>query len=198
MVYAIIQNVTISTRDRMLNSAVELIQERGASAVTVDAVLTHSHAPRGSVYHHFPGGRDEMVLAAVTRAGDNISTILQRSLATGDAADAVDGFIAFWKKAMRDSDFHAGCPVMAMAVDGRQDMPAAGEAVRRVFTGWLSEFEGHLIAQGWAPARARSIASMTIAAIEGGLVLSRATGSVRPLDDVAAELRVLLNSKEIS
>ena len=129
------------TRDRMLDSTVTLMQQRGANAVTVDAVLAHSGAPRGSVYHHFPGGRDEMILAAVTRAGDNISAMLSRSVADGDAADAVTAFIGFWKTTMRESDYTAGCPVMALAVDRRSDIPAAGETVRIIFTRWLKALE---------------------------------------------------------
>ncbi len=184
------------TRDRMLDSTVTLMQQRGANAVTVDAVLAHSGAPRGSVYHHFPGGRDEMILAAVTRAGDNISAMLSRSVADGDAADAITAFIGFWKTTMRESDYTAGCPVMALAVDRRSDIPAAGETVRIIFTRWLKALERKLVTEGRTRAQARRLATVTVAAIEGALILSRTTNSVRPLDDVATELQHLLRPEE--
>jgi AcrR family transcriptional regulator len=196
MVYAILMIVTVTTRERMLNSTVALMQQRGANAVTVDAVLAHSGAPRGSVYHHFPGGRDEMVLAALNRAADIISARLQEAVAAGDTADAVDAFITFWKASLRHSDFTAGCPVMAVAVDGRSDIRDAGGTIRAIFGGWLAELEKSLRTEGRTRAQARRLATITVAAIEGALILARTAGSVRPLDDVAAELRVLLRSEE--
>ncbi len=181
----------------MLNSTVTLMQERGANAITVDAVLAHSGAPRGSVYHHFPGGRNEMILAAVNRAGDSISAVLERSV-TVPAADTVTAFIDFWKKALRASDFTAGCPVMAMAVDGRSDIPAANAAVSAIFARWLKDLEAKLVAEGRTRAQARRLATISVAAIEGALILSRTAGSVRPLDDVATELQFLLRPEEAS
>ena len=65
----------------MLDSAVLLLRERGAAGVTVDAVLAHSGAPRGSVYHHFPGGRNELILGALRQAGDYIAVIVDESVA---------------------------------------------------------------------------------------------------------------------
>lgn len=186
----------IGTRDRMISSTVALMQEQGANAITVDAVLAHSGAPRGSVYYHFPGGRDEMILAAVNRAGDDISAKLELFLARADAADAVAAFTGFWKQALRDSDFRAGCPVMAVAVDGRSDPPGAKEAVRAIFARWLDKLAKKLVSEGHTRAEARRLATITVAAIEGALILSRTAGDVRPLDDVATELNQLLRPEE--
>src|ERR687885_2805387 len=97
------------TKQRMLDSAVLLLRERGAAGVTVDAVLAHSGAPRGSVYHHFPGGRNEMVLGAVRQAGDYITAMVDESAATGDIRQTVDRFVAFWKRALTKTDYRAGC-----------------------------------------------------------------------------------------
>ena len=77
----------------MLDSAVLLLRERGAAGVTVDAVLAHSGAPRGSVYHHFPGGRNEMVLGAVRQAGDYIGAMVNDSAAEGDARQMMDRLV---------------------------------------------------------------------------------------------------------
>ena len=68
MVYAIVQ-IMATTRARMLDSTALLLRERGVGGVTVDAVLAHSGAPRGSVYHHFPGGRNQLLLEALEASG---------------------------------------------------------------------------------------------------------------------------------
>jgi AcrR family transcriptional regulator len=176
----------------MLDSAALLLRERGVGGVTVDAVLAHSGAPRGSVYHHFPGGRDELLLCALAQGGAFVSERLERAVAEGDAGRAVESFVRFWKRALSDSDFRAGCPVVAMAVDSRLDIPGAAEIVRAVFDRWRTALTTLFVADGYRRARAERLATMSVAAIEGAIVLCRASGEVRALDDVAAELDLLL------
>jgi AcrR family transcriptional regulator len=181
-----------TTKARMLNSAASLLRERGVGGVTVDAVLAHSGAPRGSVYHHFPGGRNELVLAALEQAGDAISGLLERAAAEGDARRAVDRFIRFWKRTLTDSQFRAGCPAVAVAVDSRRDIPQAAETVQRIFATWHVALTGLLTADGYSADRAERLATMILAGIEGAVILARARADVTPLDDVAAEIGLLL------
>ncbi len=190
MVYAILQSM--KTRDRMLTSTISLLRERGSNGVTVDAVLAHSGAPRGSVYHHFPGGREELLLASVERAGEIVSGVLEQSLSAGDTASAIDRFVSMWKKWLRDSDFRAGCPVLATAID-TSEAPLQ-DAVRKIFQRWHDDLLRQLVAEGCPRAKARRLATMIVASIEGALVLARTQRDVRPLNDVTAELHLLLRS----
>lgn len=114
----------------------QLLRERGAAGVTVDAVLAHSAAPRGSVYHHFPGGRDELILGAVRAAGDFIGALVDETPADGDPRRELERFVRFWQQALADNDFRAGCPVVALVVDSRLDSPEATRLVREIFTRW--------------------------------------------------------------
>ncbi len=180
------------TRQRMVLAAVELLRERGASAVTVDAVLARSGAPRGSVYHHFPGGRDELILAAVRHAADYITSRIDRTVESGDPVQALDGFVRFWRKTLRDTDYLAGCPVVAVAVDAHQDPPEAAAVAREVFGRWQDKLAGLLVNRGFSPARAARVASLMVAAIEGAVILCRAHRDDTPLDDVLSELKSLL------
>ncbi len=182
----------MTTRDRMLDSTIALLRERGANGVTVDGVLTHSGAPRGSVYHHFPGGREQLILEAVDRAGATVTGKLEQSLAAGDTATAIDSFTSMWKKWLRDSDYRAGCPVLATAIDSSDAELQA--AVRDIFDRWQTGLVKRLVADGHSRARARRLACVIIASIEGALVLARTKRTVRPLDDVTAELHLLLRS----
>ena len=178
----------------MVDSAAVLLRERGVAGVTVDAVLAHSEAPRGSVYHHFPGGRDEILLAALDQAGEFISAKLDRAIADGDPRGAVRSFVRFWKRALTDSDYRAGCPAAAVVVDGRQDVPAVAETVRGIFDRWHRDLTALLVSDGHNPDRAGRLATLILAAIEGAIVLCRSAGDVHPLDDVAAELDLLLDA----
>src|SRR6185369_771994 len=137
------------TRQRMVDTAVLLLRERGVAGVTVDAVLARSGAPRGSVYHHFPGGRRELILEAVQRAGDYIAGVVDEAAADGDTQRALRRLIRFWKRTLVDSEYRAGCPVVAVAVDSREDIPQAAEVVRAIFAQWRAKLADLLAADGF-------------------------------------------------
>jgi TetR/AcrR family transcriptional repressor of lmrAB and yxaGH operons len=181
------------TKQRMLASAVQLLRERGAAGVTVDAVLAHSAAPRGSVYHHFPGGRDELILGAVRAAGDFIGALVDETPADGDPRRELERFVRFWQQALADDDFRAGCPVVALVVDSRLDSPEATRLVREIFTRWRATLERLLHADGVPTERAGRLATLLVAAVEGAVILCRAYRDPGPLDDVLAEIAPLLD-----
>lgn len=184
------------TKQRMLDSAVLLLRERGAAGVTVDAVLAHSGAPRGSVYHHFPGGRNEMVLGAVRQAGDYIATMVSDSATGGDVQQMVRRLVVFWKRALTKTDYRAGCPVAAMVVDGRDLVPDAGDVVREIFAQWQASLAGALSTDGFAEQRAQRLATLVVSAIEGAIILCRAHRDLGPLDDVLVEIAPLLERRD--
>ncbi|UFS95266.1 TetR/AcrR family transcriptional regulator [Nocardia huaxiensis] len=175
------------TRDKMLYSAVELLRERGAAGVTVDAVLARSSSPRGSVYHHFPGGRAQLMSESLTLAGDAIGAIIEHGSAAGSLA-ALDRFGEFWSAILRESDFAAGCPVVSVAVGGSPDDRHLQPAVAEIFQRWHDAIVASLRGDGVEPARAQRLATTAVAAVEGAVILCRVQRSTAPLDEVVAEL----------
>jgi TetR/AcrR family transcriptional regulator, lmrAB and yxaGH operons repressor len=174
------------TRQRMLVSSVELLRERGAGGVTVDAVLSRSQSPRGSVYHHFPGGRSEIMSEALALAGDTISAIIEKA-STGGSLAALRRFGRFWNKLLLESDFNAGCPIVSVAVGGSSDDQHLQPAVAEIFQRWHQALAEAIIADGVDSQRAHRLATMAVAAIEGAIILCRVQRSTTPLDDVIAE-----------
>ncbi|MFI7677394.1 TetR/AcrR family transcriptional regulator [Actinophytocola sp. NPDC049390] len=171
------------TRERMVRSAAELLREHGAAATSIDRVLAHSGAPRGSVYHHFPGGRTQLIEEAVALSGDFIAGLI-------DAAEpraVVDRFFSLWRRWLVDSDFQAGCPIVSVTVTGETPHLAAG-----VFTRWTDGLAASLTGHGVPEARARRLAVFVIAAVEGAVVMCRAEASLAPLDAAAEEITELL------
>ncbi|GBE64581.1 putative HTH-type transcriptional regulator [Mycobacterium sp. MFM001] len=185
--------VRTDTRQKMLVSSVELLRERGAGGVTVDAVLSRSQAPRGSVYHHFPGGRSEIIAEALALAGDTISAIIEQASAQG-SLHALRRFGKFWKKLLLDSDFNAGCPVVSVAVGGSPDDQHLQPAVAEIFRRWHQALVAAIIADGVEPQRADRLATMAISSFEGAIILCRLQRSTTPLDDVIAEFESLIAS----
>ena len=117
----------------MLVSAVEVLRERGVAGLTIDAVLERSGAPRGSVYHHFPGGRSQLLQEALQFAGDEMIAQIDQA-ADVSAIALLQQIVALWSRVLVDSDYAAGSPVLAAAL-GRghedRDLTAAGAQIFR-------------------------------------------------------------------
>lgn len=183
------------TRQSMVLAAVELLRERGVDGVTLDDVLGRSGAPRGSIYHHFPNGRAQIIDEAAQLSGDAISRLISKAAADGPAA-VVDAFTAFWRKLLRQSDFAVGCPVVSIAVSAAPGS-ALAEHANQIFRTWHQLLTDCLTADGLDTAVARRLATMSLGAIEGAITMCRATSSLQPLDDVNAELKLLLAARTL-
>jgi TetR/AcrR family transcriptional regulator, lmrAB and yxaGH operons repressor len=178
-------------RHRMIQSAALLFRRHGIEGTSFSDVLQHSGAPRGSIYHHFPGGKAELAQEATRYAGDFIAAGLAAALAEDDPVPAMRRFTSFWLALLREGDFGAGCPVVAAAVEGDRT-PGARAAAGVAFARWEELLAGALEQRGLSRDRARSVASLAIAAIEGGIVLARAQRSTEPLEHVATEIERLV------
>jgi AcrR family transcriptional regulator len=177
----------------MLDSASALIRERGAAATSLDDILRHSGAPRGSVYYHFPSGRAQLLEETVRRAGGAVGGILSAA-AEATPREVFDAFIALWRLGLEGSGFRAGCPVLAVAIESDESAPQLAEATHHVFAHWEAALVAHLRHHGAGRVAARRLATLVVAAVEGAVALSRVERSPRPLDDVAHELRPLLDA----
>ncbi|MBA2813563.1 TetR/AcrR family transcriptional regulator [Streptomyces sp. KM273126] len=176
----------------MVLSAVESLREYGASATSIDRVLAHSGAPRGSVYHHFPGGRAQLIEEAVALAGDFIAGLIDAALQTDDPVQAIDGVFALWRDRLVRSDFRTGCPVVAVAVETNDDAPQLALSAATVFARWQQALAVPFLRHGLTEERSRRLAAFVIAALEGAVIMCRAERSTAPLEAAAAEIHDLL------
>lgn len=175
----------------MVSSAAALIQRRGLSRTSFSEVVADSGAPRGSIYHHFPEGKDQL-------AADAISWTLEWVLARQRASRArtplgvLEHFIDIWRQTVIDSGGTAGCVVAGVAVDTMPDATELMARVRSAFDTWVSFLADQLHEAGLPRHRARPVAVAALAAMEGAIILCRAERSVQPLETVATELRRLV------
>jgi TetR/AcrR family transcriptional repressor of lmrAB and yxaGH operons len=179
--------MTGDARERMINSTAALMRERGVEATALSDVLEHSGAPRGSIYHHFPGGKAQLVGEATRAAGAAFADGMVAALERDDPLVALRAFADLWLATLCESDFGAGCPIVAVAVEGDR-MPAARAAAGAAFADWQRALAGALERHGVARERAASLATLAVAAIEGAVVLARAQRSAEPLERVREEL----------
>lgn len=181
------QAQTPTSRQRMVLSAIALLRERGYGGASFGEVLAHSGAPRGSIYHHFPDGKAQLMTEAVEVVAAAVEGLIAR--AGDDPLAAVDAFVAGWRAQLEDGDFRAGCPVVGVVVELPQDAPALQAAVAAAFARWGAAFAALLERRGVAADDARRLATLVVAGVEGAVILSRARRDVGPLLDVGAELR---------
>jgi AcrR family transcriptional regulator len=184
----------LTSRERMVRSAALLFREHGYSATAFSDVIAHSGAPRGSIYHHFPGGKAQLAQEAVAWAAAAIAERLDEALASErDAAGVLRAFLEPWRDVLARSGFRAGCPLVAITVE-TEVPPALRDAVSEAFTDWRELLATRLRSAGITPARAHTLATLTLSAIEGAVLLCRAQRDTAPLDAVATELALTIEA----
>jgi AcrR family transcriptional regulator len=179
-----------SPRERMVVSAALLIRERGAHATAISDVLEHSGAPRGSAYHYFPGGRTQLLCEAVDYAGEHVGAIITEA---EGSLELLDTLIDKYRRQLLDSDFRAGCPIVAVSVEAgeqqdRERMAPVIERAAAVFDRWTELVAQRFVADGIAQDQASELAVFAISAIEGAILLARVRGDLTPLDLVHRQL----------
>lgn len=175
-------------RDRLLLSTIDLVRRNGVAGTGITELVAHSGVARRSIYNNFPGGKDELVAAAVAWAQEFIASGI-----TADASPAaiIDSVVEMWATVLKDSDFDAGCPVVAGALAGTES-PAARAAAADAFEEWVRLIADRLAAPGTDPEVARHFAVMAVCAIEGAVVLAVAQRSLEPLTVIRDQLKNLL------
>jgi TetR/AcrR family transcriptional regulator, lmrAB and yxaGH operons repressor len=175
-------------RERMVESAAQLMREQGVEGASFSKVLHHAGAPRGSIYHYFPGGKAQLIEEATRHGGDFIAAGLVASLEEDDPIAALDAFAGFWRSLLEQSQFAAGCPIVAATLEGERT-PEVRDAAGQVFERWQGILVEALLRRGIPEQRARSVAALCFAATEGGAIMARAQQSLAPLEGVFVELR---------
>lgn len=184
-----------TSRQRMLTAAADVMRERGAAGVTVDEVLARSGAPRGSVYHHFPAGRAQILREALQYAGDEITASIDKAAGVS-AAELLGQFVRLWEKSLVDSDYTAGCPVLAAAVGCSEDEQQLTALAGEIFNRWQDATTRAYRQEGFDAPNAAALAAMTISALEGAVVLCRAGRTLRPLHEVAQQIEFLIKARQ--
>jgi AcrR family transcriptional regulator len=179
--------MTSESRASMVRSAASLIRTRGLSATSFSDVLADSGAPRGSIYHHFPKGKQQLAGDAIRWTSERV-VAHQRACRATTAAGVLRCFIDMWRQVVQQSNATAGCVVAGTAIDTVAGERGLIDVVRATFDSWIVLLTEQLEAVGVPTRRASRIAVATLAGMEGALILCRAEGNTGPLETVAAEL----------
>lgn len=185
--------ITSDSRNKMIQSAALLFRERGYSGTGFRDVIEHSGAPRGSIYHHFPGGKEQLAADTVAWAAAVIDRRIERAARDGNPLAALGMFVDAWREVLEDSNFRAGCPVVAVAAEADAGSTAIAAAAA-AFGCWQDLIAHALLDAGVGRTDARRLATLVVASIEGAILLCRARRDIRPLRDVHRALEATLRA----
>ncbi|MEU6375697.1 TetR/AcrR family transcriptional regulator [Streptomyces sp. NPDC046909] len=181
------------SRERIVAGAADLISRRGLNAASIRELAKHAKAPLGSTYHYFPEGKQQVATEAVRYAGGAVARVLRKELEAGPVA-GLRAFLALWRGIVVDSDFRAGCPVLAVAVEEPpvDEASPALAAAAEAFEDWERLLADALRAEGVSPEQAAGLATLAVAAVEGATAMCRARRSAEPLDRVGEQLEAAI------
>ena len=183
-------------RGAIIRAAAALFRRNGYAATGINEIAEVSGAPKGSLYHYFPGGKDQIGEAAARFAGAGVvSTLEKLEQDHTSAASMIQAYCRLLAGWMAKSGFRDGCPIATTLLESAPQSKEMAAAGREAFAGWCAVIARALLRDGFGAVEARRLATLTVSSIEGALILARVESSARPIEDVAGALGVALQPK---
>ena len=176
----------VGHKANLVRTAMRLFRRQGYASTGLQQIVAESGAPKGSLYHYFPSGKEALGEAAIGMAGGLIQEMLSGLAARHDEPRAfLRAYCRVMAGWMAESGFHSGCPIATTLLETAPQSPSITSAGQRAIDGWIDVIGDVLARQGMARRAARERAQLIIAAMEGALILSRIRRSTKPILDVA-------------
>lgn len=184
----------VHPRDILVRTATRLFRERGYTGVGVAEMLETSGAPRGSLYFHFPGGKEQIAEAAVHLAGERMLRFVDNVSGANTTLEGfIDGLFLGWAEHLKESSFARGCAVALIALEASPTSVKLRAATDAVFNLWQERLAACGEARGLSRDAATRFAYLTLAAMQGGIVMCKASQSTRPLEEAALGLKAAVH-----
>lgn len=175
----------------MVKGTIGLLAERGVHGASFAVVTEATDTPRGSIYHHFPGGKNQLIQEAVGSIGETVASLID-ALEVDSPAAVVEIFVESWRAVLISNDFGSNCAVANTTIGSGEDDDLR-EASRKVFDKWHEALSAAFERSGVDSARAADYAAVCVASTEGALILGRASRSDAAFDALARQLKILVS-----
>lgn len=180
-------------RALLLSGARQLLAEKGYAGMELRDVAERGKAPRGSIYHHFPGGKRQLAIEAAELEGTEIRALIERSLEDRGLRGTLARFGEIFRRRVKDHPERIGCPVAAAAL-ARPEDPELAAAATAAFQSWEKPIAAALHDEGVSVKQAETFAGLVVSTVEGALIRARAAGSQEPLDSAIGGLEQALDA----
>jgi AcrR family transcriptional regulator len=175
------------TRERIVHRSAELFRRQGFAGTGVKQIVAEASAPFGSLYHFFPGGKEQLGEEVIRWSGSIYGQLLDAFFEPGgDPVAATRNFFAAAAATVRESDYADACPIATVALEVSSTNEPMRRACADVFNGWVDDATERLTESGLSRKRSRALAFSMIASLEGAFVLSRALRSTEPIEAAGA------------
>jgi AcrR family transcriptional regulator len=184
-----------TTKDRILDASSELFRRQGLTGTGIKQILAQADAPFGSLYHHFPGGKDHLAAETIKRAGAYYGQLVAEKIA--EQPDVVSGIRAAFisaGEALQETGYADACPIETVALEVASTNEPLRLATAEVFESWVAALTAKLTRDGVEPTNARALAQTIISALEGAFVLARAARRTDALDACADAMASLVEA----
>ncbi|MBF8189739.1 TetR/AcrR family transcriptional regulator [Nonomuraea sp. K274] len=180
------------TRQRILDAAQVLFQRQGYHATGVNQILSEAGAPKGTLYFHFPGGKEELAVETVSRAADQWGQAIDAALAQADPAASAHAVTDLLGTMLRQSDFRDGCPLATVALEVAADSDQVQAACANGYQHWITLIAARLRERGIPGDAAADLAEFILSTVEGALLLARVQRDTTPLRRAATRLAAII------
>ena len=180
-------------RALLIEGARRLLAEKGYAGMELRDVAERGRAPRGSIYHHFPGGKRQLAVEAARAEGEEIGALIERSLEERGLRGTLERFGEIFRRRVTDHPERIGCPVAAAAL-ARPEDPELAAAATASFQSWERPIAAALLDEGVSRGDAETFAGLVVSTVEGALIRARAAGSTDPLDSAIGGLERALDA----
>lgn len=183
----------LDTRDRLMTATAELFRRQGYNGTSLKQVTEAAGAPIGSLYHFFPGGKDDLAEAVIGSSGQAYQELFELIAdAAPSMVTAVTDFFDAAAVVLEETGYLDACPIGTVALEVASTNDRLRAATHVVFEGWVGAVASRLVAVGLAADQARELATTLVAAVEGGFMLSRAAQSPEPMRTAGRHMRRLV------
>src|SRR3954462_14361565 len=183
------------TRERILDVSADLFRRQGMAGTGIKQILRDADAPFGSLYHHFPGGKDELAAETIKRAGAEYAQLVGGKLLAGpDLVTNVRDAFASAGETLATTDYADACPIETIALEVASTNEPLRLATAEVFESWLSGLSALLEGAGVAKTASRSLAHVILSALEGAFVFARAARNTEALDACGEAMATLVEA----
>lgn len=187
-----------TAREKILKTASELMEKQGYHGTGLNEIIKKSGAPKGSLYYYFPDGKEQLASEAILEAGRIVSErFRERTAAEPNAAQAIRDFLYMVAQRMEETKFYTGSTMTMIAMETVAESKRINQACQQGYTMLIEAFRDKLLSGGMDAARAGEMAEMIVAAVEGGIILSRTYQDANHLRRVADHIFQMLKSDKI-
>jgi|ERR1700730_10636820 len=180
------------SKEKTVVAAAKLFSQRGYHGTALNDILDAAGSPRGSLYFHFPGGKEEIGEVASGLAGEAVRKVITNAAETSNnVEDFLKHIVQTMASNLERSDYTEGCPIATTALETAAQSDVLGSAARNAFQSWEHELTRGL--EGFGLKRATLLATMVLSQIEGALLLARTYRSLEPLHRAQEAVKLLAN-----